>query len=63
MKPADLGRPGDRVRDKRDGARGVLVECKLHRGGSPKWLVQWEAERLRSWAWQSDLCRIEEPAP
>lgn len=46
---------GDRVKDKRDGAHGVLREMRRHTNGSPKWLVQWDAERISTWTWEVDL--------
>lgn len=59
-------RVGQRVRDKRDGATGTLIEMRRHSNGSPKWLVEFDANQKmaqgagRFWTWEVDLRKAEE---
>ena len=60
-----VGRPfkfavGDRVYDKRDHAKGVVVEQRRHTNNSPKYLIQWESEQMRTMAWEVDLRPLED---
>lgn len=52
---------GQRVYDKRDKSEGTLIEMRRHTNGSPKWLVQFDANPKsaqgagRFWTWEVDL--------